>query len=170
MGEKEHLVFQNRKKVIGFTILSFVIICLLVAVALILILLSPIFSISPTEEYAFMYDTSKVSSIEIVKTHWSNDGDELIQTTEYVIKDTEKFLNDFVQMECSLRYADPRGIEIGANAVKIIYDTSEYELISWSGQSKYIVGRGLSFYSGVYQFDARQFDALIEYYISLETV
>jgi hypothetical protein len=93
----------------------------------------------------------------------------VIQTELEKIVDTEAFLDDFINMNCFTYYGDPTGVTpegVGDTVIKILYTNNEYELINWTGQSKYTVERGFRYYEGFCVFDEQQFESLIARYLN----
>ena len=118
-------------------------------------------------KYDFLNPTETIVTIAVVNL--SFDDETLVETEVKQVGDINSFLNQFCNLDCYTYFGDPvaatpTGKE---NAViKVIYDNGEYELINWSGQSKYTTERGLQYYAGYRVFDEQQFETLIKNILS----
>ena len=81
------------------------------------------------KEYKFLQDSSQISSIEIVELTDNIIDGQIEQIVICVVGDTKGFMEDFEKIDCRGMFDDPTGVEPGEKAIKIIYNSGEYELI-----------------------------------------
>lgn len=139
------------RKIGSVLIIFFVILCLTCCSA----------TVAP---YEFLYTPEEIISIEIVAV-----GEEFIDgviehSTICKIEDTEKFINEFYQLDCYMHFTDPEELGTNVVSIKLNYKDGEYELISAEGQARYTKERQFQYYKGYRYFDQEQFDNLISKY------
>ena len=123
------------------------------------------------ETYRLLNEENQISTISIISISFDESGD-VIQTELQEIKDKDAFLKDFRKVDCYTYYGDPKGVTeegVNANAIKILYENDEYELINWKGQANYTSQRGFCFYKGYSVFDETQFESLVSEYLSAKS-
>ena len=119
-----------------------------------------------SEEYNFLNSINEIKEIAIVKLDFDDKG-YLMETKIKTIENTNEFLCDFQRVDCYIYFGDPipatpEGVE--DTVFKILYQSNEYKLINWNGQSKYTAEKGLIYYAGYNVFDENQFETLIKKY------
>ena len=114
--------------------------------------------------YNYLNDTDLIKTIQIVQVGEIDSDGELPQVLISEIDNIREFLKDFEEMDCNLIFTDPKGVGTNTIAIKIIYDNSEYELISAEGQAHYTAERLFQYYKGYRSFEKEQFDNLISKY------
>ena len=69
-------------------------------------------------------------------------------------------------IDCYYHYTDPTGINENTTVIKVLYNSGEYELIDFGGQSTYTNENQYKHYAGYRYFDEEQFKNLITKYTS----
>lgn len=116
--------------------------------------------------YSFIYSLEEIDAIEIVQIiGWDTDKHEFSENLLAEINDQDAFLKKFKKVDCSHHYTDPMGIVPPATAIKIIYKSGAYELITDAGVAIYTPDAGLKNWKGYYCFNKKQFDDLLAQYI-----
>ena len=118
------------------------------------------------QEYDFLQERSAISSIRIVKVIGLDEGDGLRPELEIIceVVEIDRFLEDFTEISCHMRLADPSRVRDNEAVIQIIYENADYEIIDYCGQSKYYNG-WYHTYSGHQGFDKEQFANLLSKYI-----
>lgn len=116
-----------------------------------------------------LYSQSEVAKIEIVEVGNEVDGIPNLLTIVN-IEDKDGFLKNFFSLKSYNIFTDPQGIQVGEIAVKIQYFNNDYQVISASGQSKYVYSDyyQTKYYfrdSGYYYFNEKEFEQLLKNYI-----
>ncbi|MBQ7016153.1 MAG: hypothetical protein IJN10_04275 [Firmicutes bacterium] len=113
-------------------------------------------------KYDLLFDESKISLIQIVEIGEYNQEKyefELRKIAE--ISEVEQYLDDFEKIQCKSHYSAPLDLEQGSVVAKIMYESGEYELISWYAQSIH-TNDGVNY--GNYELDKKSFLELIREY------
>ncbi len=134
--------------------------------------------------YEFLREETAINKIEIVIINDFGEHNEEsykigpILKVVLEIQEKDVFLDDFNLLRCYLRgYPHAaQGVSIGETAIKILYNTGEYEIIGVNGEGYYIYGGnnidgGWGYHNfGFYYFDETEFNVLIEKYTQSATI
>ncbi|MBE5738034.1 MAG: hypothetical protein E7348_06520 [Clostridiales bacterium] len=118
--------------------------------------------------FNFLHNKSEIVSIAIVTIEEYDSGIPLM-TTIVNVDDLEMFLSDFLNLKCYSIWTDPKGVYAGDTAIKFQYSNQEFQLVTCSGQAKYVFSDYFNdyyfnSYAGYYYFDQYEFDNLIKKY------
>lgn len=120
--------------------------------------------------YRLLNEEEQICSISIVSIRFDEVGN-MNQTEIQKIEDTDAFLDDFRKVDCYINFGDPTGVteeRAGAIVIKVLYENGEYELINWNGQAEYTLKWGFKFHKGFNFFEQKQFETLMNQYLSKE--
>ena len=115
--------------------------------------------------YNFMQAQSEINVIEIVKIGEPDVQGVNEQTILCTIDDITLFMEKFNELECYDHFGDPIGVYPDMEAIKIVYNNGEYELITPYGQAEYTQKRKYRNYVGYRSFDNKEFENLVSQYI-----
>lgn len=124
-----------------------------------------IFNLIVPTKYKFLDSSSEIERIEIVEVTGKYIDGQDEQVFICSVEDKEALLKDLNKIKCSMHIGDPACIQPGCKAVKIIYNSGEYELIAYSGQAKYTLERGYQKHEGLRYFEKEDFEVFIQKYI-----
>ena len=111
-----------------------------------------------------MYPKEEIESI-VITAVTINEEMAIQQADCKEIENTTAFLLDFERIECDTWWGDPLGISKDCYAIKVIYQSGEYELITWNGKAEYRKDRGFRNYRGYFLFDELAYEKLIVSYM-----
>ena len=101
-------------------------------------------------KYDLLNPVEDISEISIVALTFDAEG-AIEQTVVQEIENTGDFINDFRKLHCYMNYGGPMGATpegVEDTVIRISYENEEYELINWTGQTKYTLERDFRYYAG----------------------
>ena len=119
--------------------------------------------------YYFEYDTSEISTIEIVNIERMDNGG-WGYTVLCSIQDKETFLNEFSQIPC-YSVAPPGGVEVGEKAIRFLFQNGESEFFNEYGRTMFryeYEGGEIIRLPGSHHLDESSYTNLIQKYIQLK--
>ena len=118
------------------------------------------------DDYRFLEETENIAKIEIVEVT-KIDTDSIEYNVILTINDREQFLNEFgEEVTCYYKKAINAGVEQLGNAIKIEYQSGNYEVVSSTGTCICLTSDRINNNSGCNIFDTEEFAAFLSKYIS----
>jgi len=141
-------------------------ICFIIIIAL---SFSGCFSLFSSTSNRYMDDESNITSIEVVKLGEFNQNNYKFneESVLFKVENLKQFCEDFSKVSRSTNNGDPRSLYTGDIVIKIVYSNENYELISFTAQSRYYTERHRNGYNF---FNEDEFKALISKYAQIAGV